>query len=228
MISQLLILLLTVFPNSICTTPDDGIKEYEVLIGYNSNSYYSMKTINYPRETYFESKDSAFLIERSLATCKMISRIFLSSRHHLDSTTLGDWKTKESINAGFDYADFLKKKKIKYLYPSIYRHTTYRNIWFEIDLEGIKISYKEEKSLLIDIEKVELFAPWVKDYLTLQEEVRQQYPKSKLKYVTIFDVIGDEKYLFIIVEGKYDPQYIQSIVIIRKDKLNPDIKKLFD
>ena len=50
----------------------------------------------------------------------------------------------------------------------------------------------------------------------------------KHEYVTIFDFVGHSKYLFIILAGTYDPEYLQSIIVLRKDKLEAKIQNILN
>jgi len=225
---QFLLLIFLAVSKLIFAIPDDGIREHDIVIGYNDNYYYSIKTISYPSGTYFSHRDSAFLVDRELQTGKVISKIFLSTRYHRDSTSYGDWKTKESDNNEFNYVEYLKENNIKYLFPNVYRYTTYRNIRFDIDSEGLKIKRKNEKELLLGIEKVEIFAPWVRDYLLKEAKMDKEFPRRKHEYIKVFDTVGDNEFLFVIIEGKYDPEYLQSIVVIRKDKLEANILNIIN
>ena len=218
--NQFLLLFFVVFSNLCYATPDDGVREHDVLIGYNENYYYSFKTINYPSGTYYANRDSAFLIERELKSGKLISKIFISSRYHRDSTSYGDWRTKEYVNSKFNYIEYLSEKNIKYLYPSIYKYSSYRRLWFEVDFDGLKLMYKQEKELIAELDLVEVYAPWIRKYLQEKEKTKQKYPNSKREYVKAACLIGDNDYVFLIIIGEMNADYLQSILPLKKEELS--------
>ncbi len=214
------ILMLLIAPGFIPKTPDDGIIEHEVLIGYNDFYYYSIKVVNYPTGSYYEGIDSAFVFERELKTGNVKSKIFLKSYHHQDTTTYSDWKVTECNNVGFKYHKYLKNKKIKYIFPSIYRFTTAnRNGKLVIDNKGLKLIYKDEKVLISNIDDIENYVQWINKSLMTQKEFNIHYKNVKDKFVSVSDFIEDGKYLFVILESKIDPEYLQSIIVINRDKI---------
>ena len=173
------IALAFLFSLSLSATPDDGIRKYEILFGYNDISFYSILTIHYPTGQYFKRVDSSFVIERNLITGELTEKILIRSATHSDTTSNQDWSTKEYLNTDFQFHNYLAAKQIKYLYPEIYSNNMYRPLRLHIDLEGLKVQYRNEKAIIENIDFVEIFAPGITETLNSQEESRKKISQAK-------------------------------------------------
>ncbi|MBN1187509.1 MAG: hypothetical protein JXB49_34855 [Bacteroidales bacterium] len=214
LLTKLLLLLHVI----VYATPDDGIREYDVLVGYNESSYYSIKTIHYPTGNYFIMIDSSFLVERNLTTGKVTSRILLRAAKHIDNTTFEDWETIEYKNKNFNYSKFLADKKVKYLYPEIYQNTNFKPLRLRVDIEGLKLIYRDDSILLETLEYISLYVPWIESFLENQLEHLRLFPYSGIEFVSISNVVADDNYLFITINGEIDPEKYQSVVVMESKK----------
>ena len=212
-----LLLILILAATSSFHTPDEGIQEYDVLIGYNDDFYYSIKTIHYLAENRFQRIDSSFLLQRSLKTSLEVNRTLLRAAKHTDKSTEEDWETNEFINPDFKLEQFIIENKIKYLFPEIYENSNYRPYWFELDSEGLKISYRGETTVVQDMESIEKAASWMSESLKEQNEDSKAYPDERHNYVNTQSFVGDDKYLFVRVSSEIIPNRLESILVIEMD-----------
>lgn len=220
------ILILTFISQFVFATPDDGVVEHESLLGYNTESFYSVKVISYPTGTYYAQFDSAFVIERAFKTGIIKSKQFINTRHHKDSTALGDWYTSITENQEFDFVRFMDENNIKYLYPNITRHSTDFVAGFIIDSDGMKLKFKKGIDLISPMDVLEKHNAWIKDYLEMQEIRNAKYPNwKKAEYVRVRDFILSDDYLFVIVSGDNEPERFETIFAIERNKFDNIIEK---
>ena len=221
-----LVVLATLSLLELSATPDQGIRKYEILFGYNEVSYYSIQTIHYPTGQYYKMVDSSFVTERNLVTGELTEKILIRSATHNDTTANQDWHTKEYLNSEFQFHKYLATKQITYLYPEIYSNNTYRPVRLHMDLEGLKVQHRENKAIIENIDFVETFAPGITETLNTQEELRIKYPGQKINFVKVVDFVGDGKYLFVMLGYGDDPEYNQSVCVISMDKFEKVRKEL--
>lgn len=214
-LTKLLLFIIHLTPLSLLATPDDGERESEVLVGYNSSYYYSIKTIHYPSQTYFDLKDSSFIIERELSNGKLNSKICIHANQHIDSLANGEWTSIEYINQNFNFAKFLVEKKIKYLLPEIHQKHPSIIEEFIIDETGLKIQKEYASITITPIDSIHVFIPWIKEALKSQTETNKHYPNNKEVYVKVFSYAIDKLYLFIQIQNNVYPELQQSIFVIK-------------
>lgn len=217
-----------VFTARLSATPDDGITIHETLVGYNSESYYCIQLVGYPSGTYYAHLDSAFMIARDFTTGKIKSKSYISSRDHIDKSSLGFWNTTLAENKDFDFIRFIKEQDIKYLYPEIYRFTVTELIHFKMDMEGLKvrIGYDEEYKTIVKTNRFDQAAPWMKKYLIKEEELRKKYGAfSKNEAIKTRYFIGDGKYMFMTITGEWDAEHSEIVVAFERDEVMPVVEK---
>ncbi len=222
---QVLLLIFIAFAFSNYATPESGVGIKEAVIGYNDNYFYTFQMNNYILGTYYAAKDSVFLLEKELSTGKIKSKIFVNSRHHFDKDANGRWETTISENSDLNFIDYVESKNIKYLYPTISRTFSYRNLKLIVDFTGLKLKLNGETELIVGFDKLEIFAPWVKHYLDTMGGISN---KGKYEYVKAFCTIGDSEYIFFTIKGQMSGNYTESIIPIKKSELSLKVLEIIN
>lgn len=222
------LMLLLVLSARLSATPDDGIVQHETLVGYNDESYYCIQLVSYPSGTYYAHKDSAFMISRDFYTARILSRVFISSRNHVDNSTLGNWQSTLVENKDFNFIDFIKAHSINYLYPEIYGIATTELINFKMGMDSLKVmvGYDPDYKMVVKTDRFDQAAPWIKRYLTKEAELNKKYPTiSHDKVVKTRYFNGDGRWMFMSVTGEWDAERSEIILAFDRKELMPAVEK---
>lgn len=90
----------------------------------------------------------------------------------------------------------------------------------------MKLKYKGGIDLILPMVELEKRNAWIRDYLEKQEIRNAKYPnRKKDEYVRVRDFILSDNYLFIIALGDNEPERLETIFAIERNKFDDIIEE---
>ena len=205
-------LICALYSLTVFATPNNAIWENEILIGVNSDNYYTIRTCKYLTGTYYHDIDSIFLIEKELSSGAIIDKIVLRVIDHKDSTANGDWQHKELIENPINLIEYQKNKHMEIAYQGNYFDSK-----FDFLRDGLFINYRNGKELIVDKTYLDKYIDWYSEYIQYQEEYSDDID-FRIKVALAYET---RTHMFLVVESgsdHCDMDFRQSILVIDKNK----------
>lgn len=151
-------------------TPDKCSRIRVVPLGFNPDSYFYLRVVDYNHGSYYRFTQSLTLFRCDLDTLKVKDRITLRETVHTDTTTENNWTSVEGRTTSFNLIAYLREHKVQMVFPGAAPEN-----WKIVDGEFVNVDDKGGRYKLL--ERVEDIPTLVieeqTDFAEIPDEIRR-------------------------------------------------------